>query len=88
LQYAREAPCQGKPASEVRLLLAKKLKNFVIPREATDLMLRKDELPIHDNIKDAVATFDQLRLDAELIRDSCRQTGGLREIVSGYAIGN
>jgi hypothetical protein len=51
-------------------------------------MFRKDELPIHDNIKDAVATFDQLRRDAELVRDFCRQTGGLREIVSGYAIGN
>jgi hypothetical protein len=70
------------------LLLAKKLKNFVVPGEATDLVLREDELSIHDNIKDAVGALDQLRLDAELIGDSGRQTGGLRKIVSGYAIGN
>lgn len=78
----------GKPASEVRLLLAKKLKNFVVPGEATNLVLRKDELSIHDDIKDAIVALDQLRLNAELIRDFGRQTGGLREIVSGYAIGN
>jgi len=51
-------------------------------------MLGEDELPVHDNIKDPVAALDQLRLDAELFRDFGRQTGGLREIVSGYAIGN
>ena len=70
------------------MLLAKKLKNFLVLGEATDLMLGKDELSVHDNIKDAVGALDQLRLDAELLGDSGRQTGGLRKIVSGYAIGN
>ena len=70
------------------MLLAKKLKHFVVPGKATDLVLREDELFIHDNIKDAVAALDQLRFDAELVRDFGRQTGGLWEIVSGYAIGN
>jgi hypothetical protein len=70
------------------LLLAKKLKNFVVSGEATDLVLREDELSIHDNIKDAVGALDQLWLDAELIGDSGRQTGGLWKVVSGYAIGN
>lgn len=51
-------------------------------------MLGKDEFSVHDNIKDAVGALDQLRLDAELLGDSGRQTGGLRKIVSGYAVGN
>jgi len=70
------------------LLSAEKLKNFFVPGEATDLMLGKDEFSVHDNIKDAVGALDQLRLDAELLGDSGRQTGGLRKIVSGYAVGN
>lgn len=58
------------------LLLAQKLKNFALG-EATAPMLREDEFSIHDNIKDTVVILDQLWLDAELIGDSGRQTGGL-----------
>ena len=70
------------------MLLAKKLKNLVVLGEAPDLVLRKDELSIYDDIKDAIGALDQLRLDAELIGDFGRQTGSLWKIVSGYAIGN
>jgi hypothetical protein len=70
------------------LLFAKKHKNFLVLGETPDLVLREDELSIHNNVKDAVGALDQMRLDAELIGDSGRQTGGLWKIVSGYAIGN
>jgi hypothetical protein len=73
---------------EAHCLSAQTLNNFLVFGEATGLIFRKDELPIRNNIKDAVVPLDQLRFDTEFIGDSGRQTGGLWKIVSGYAIGN
>ena len=69
-------------------LLAKKLKYLLVFGKATHLVFRENELPICDDIKDAAGALDQLRLDAEGFGYPGRQTGGLREIVSRYTIGN
>jgi hypothetical protein len=42
----------------VGVLLAKKLKDFLVPGEATDLVLGKDQLSVHDDVKDAVLALD------------------------------
>jgi hypothetical protein len=51
-------------------------------------VLREDELPIRDDVEDAVVAPDQLRLDPEVFRESGRQTGGPRVIVSTHAVGD
>lgn len=48
-----------------RSLLTKKLKNLVVLGKATNLVLRENELPICDDIKDAVGALDQLRLGTD-----------------------
>ena len=52
------------------------------------LVLRENEIPIHHNIKDTILAFDKFRLGPELIGNCGRQTGGLRQIVSRYTVGN
>jgi hypothetical protein len=48
-----------------RSLLTKKLKNLVVLGKATNLVLRENELPICDGIKDAVSALDQPRLGTD-----------------------
>jgi hypothetical protein len=48
-----------------RSLLTKKPKNLVVPGKATNRVLRENELPICDDIKDAVSALDQLRLGTD-----------------------
>jgi hypothetical protein len=71
-----------------RVLLAKVRKDLIVLGEPARLVLGEDEVSVHDDIEDSPAALDQLRLDIELFGDSGRQTGGLREVVSGYAVGN
>ena len=52
------------------------------------LMLGEDELSVDDDIEDSPGALEQLRLNTEFLGDPGRQTGGLREVVSGYAVGN
>jgi hypothetical protein len=75
--------------SEVRCsLLSKEFEHFFGHGKPPDLVLGKDQLSIGDDVKDAALALDQLGLDAELFTDQGRQTGGLREKLSGYAIGD
>jgi hypothetical protein len=39
-------------------VLLKKLEDFLVPGEATDLVLGKDQLSVHDDVKDAVLALD------------------------------
>jgi hypothetical protein len=56
--------------------------------EAAGLVLGIDQLPIRFDVEDSVGTLDELWIDAELFFDPGRQTGGLREVVSGDAVGD
>jgi hypothetical protein len=71
-----------------RTFLSKKLLHFIGHGKPPDLVLGKDQLSIGDDVKDAAIAPDQLWLDAELLTDQGRQTGSLREKLSGYAIGD
>ena len=55
-------------------------------REAAELFLGEDEVVPHGDLEDATAATDQLRLDAELLLDLSRQTGGARIVVSTGAV--
>ena len=45
-----------------------------------------DQSPIKYDVKDAAAAFDQLRLNTLCFSNCVRQTGGLRGVVSLYAV--
>jgi len=75
-------------ARSSRMLRAKVLKDLIVLGKPTRLELGEDELSVHDDIEDSPAALDELRLDTQLSRDLGRQTGGLWEVVSGYAVGN
>jgi len=49
-------------------------------------VFREDHAAVRLYVEDAVVSLDQARLDAELLLDTGRQTGGLRQVVSGYAV--
>jgi hypothetical protein len=51
-------------------------------------VLREDHLAVGDDVEDATVTFDQLGLDAELVLQRVRQTGGSGKVVSTYAVGD
>jgi len=70
------------------MLLAKLLKDLIVLGEPARPVLGEDEFSVHDDIEDSPAALDQLRLGIELFGDPGRQTGGLREVVSGYAVGD
>lgn len=63
-------------------------ENFVISWETPRFMFRVDQVSIHDNVKDATAALDHLRFDTRSFTNCVRQTGGLRCVVSLYAIGD
>jgi hypothetical protein len=60
------------------LLWAKSLEDLLRLRKASDLLLREDQLVIHDDVEDATVAPDQNRLDSQLALDLGRQTGGPR----------
>jgi hypothetical protein len=61
-------------------------KNLVVSWEAVRFMFRVDQVSIHDNVKDATATLDHLRIDTRRFTNCVRQTGGLRGVVSLHAV--
>lgn len=69
-------------------VLRKPRENLVVFREASCLGLGEDQLPVRNDIKDPAAAADEFALDAGLVADRGRQTGGLREIVSLSAVGD
>ena len=46
----------------------------------------EDQLAIDKNVEDSASALHQLGVDTDLLLDRGRQTGGLREVVSGRAI--
>ena len=55
-------------------------------REAAQLLLGEDEVVSHGDLEDPAAATDELGLDAELLLDLGRQTGGTGIIVSARAV--
>ena len=54
--------------------------------EAAGFRLRVDRASVDDYVEHAAAAANQLGLDADFLLDRGRQTGGLREVVSGAAV--
>lgn len=55
-------------------------------REAAQLFLGEDQLAPDGDLEDAAVALDQLRLDAELLLDRVRQTGGAGIVISAGAV--
>jgi hypothetical protein len=55
-------------------------------REPAGLPLGEHQLAVHLDVEDAGGSLDELGLDAELLLDLCRQTGGARKVVSDGAV--
>jgi hypothetical protein len=55
-------------------------------REPAGLLLGEDELVVDRDLEDSSRSFDELRLDAQLLLDLFRQTGGARVVVSDGAV--
>jgi hypothetical protein len=49
-------------------------------------VLREDHLSVELDVEDAIIALDQARLYGELLLNLGRQTGGLRQVVSAYAV--
>jgi hypothetical protein len=63
-------------------------EDFVGIGESSGLVLRVDQLAIHDDVEDAIIAPDEFRLDAPGFLDFGHQPGGLREIVSSHTVGD
>jgi hypothetical protein len=62
------------------------LDDLLLAGEASGVVLGEDLLVIDADDEDAAAAADELRLEAELLPDLRRQTGGAREVVSDAAV--
>jgi hypothetical protein len=67
-------------------LLAQSLNDFRSVRESVFVVLGKNQNTISSNIEDAAATLDEVGLHSEFLKNFGRQTGGVRQIISTYAI--
>jgi hypothetical protein len=64
------------------------VEDLLVVREPAFLLLREDLLPIQHHDESAAVAFDERGLDATLLADLGRQTGGTREISSLNAVGD
>ena len=55
-------------------------------REPVFLLFGEEELAVGDDVELATRALDHFRVNAERLRDSGRQTGGLRQVVSHLAV--
>ena len=62
------------------------VEHFVVLRESANVLLAPNLLAVHVHVEHAAGTFDHPRIDAELILDRLRQTGGRGVIVSLHAV--
>src|SRR5262245_54226006 len=67
---------------------AERLDDLALFGETALRVLREDELPIRDDVEDAVVALDQPGLDSQLTSQRGPQTGGARKIVSARAVGD
>ena len=68
------------------MLEAQFLEDLVVFGEAPRRVLREEQLGVSVDVEDPVAAADQLGLDADLVADPGRQTGGPGEVVSTSAV--
>jgi hypothetical protein len=66
--------------------LLKGLKDLAGLRETAQLLLGEDQVVPDRDLEDASAAADELGLDAELLLDLSRQTGGAGIVVSARAV--
>jgi hypothetical protein len=64
------------------------IEDLGVVGESALLLLREDQLVVEDHFELAPGTFDQRRVDAPLLLDLGRQTGGPWQVVSGHAVGD
>ena len=62
------------------------LDNFVVLREPLLGLLREQHFSIYCDVKLTATAWYDICLDIQRILDCGRQTGGLREIVSNFAV--
>jgi hypothetical protein len=63
-------------------------EDLILLREAPFGMLREEELAVDDDVEDPIVSLKERGLYARVLVNSGRQTGGLGEVVSAYAIGD
>lgn len=60
--------------------------DLIVLREAADVVFAPDLRAIDMDVKNAALAFDHLGVDAELVVNRLRQTGGSRVVVSLHAV--
>jgi hypothetical protein len=63
-------------------------EDLVLRRKTAGRSFREDHPAVGDDVEDTAAPFDEIRLDAEMLPDCGRQTGGPGQVVSLAAIGD
>ena len=81
--YAQHRREQSSPR-----VLADPAHDVHVVREALAAGPAVDHFPIDADLVDPLLALDKFSVDAELLLDGGRQTGGLREVVSLHAIGD
>lgn len=67
---------------------AQRANHLVVVGEPPGLVLGENQPAVGGHVKNALAAFHQLGIDAQPLFQLCRQTGGLGAVVSKSAIGN
>ncbi len=66
--------------------LTEAVQYFRMLRKSSGFLLAVDQLAIDFDVEDSPAAFDEFGVDVEFGPNRIRQTGGLRRVVSFYAV--
>ena len=67
---------------------AEPVDDLVMLGKPVFLMFREDHLTVRDNVEDAIRPFYEHAVELQCFFDTGRQTGGLGEVLSTYAVGD
>ena len=65
---------------------AQRVEDFRVIRKSSRVMLREHDTAVDDDIENAAMALFEFDIDAELVADFGRQTGGLGQVASSDAI--
>ena len=74
---ARIEALLGRLGGSCLLLIAQGGEDLLVFGEATRVVLGEDLFAVDDDVEDSLASTNQFRFDAEVLRYGGRQTGGL-----------
>ena len=77
-----------KIGADLTLTILDQITNFIAFRKSIEFVLGEDQLTIEFHVKNSTVSLNEFRDDLELLLNTIRQPGGIRQVVSLHAVLN